>query len=437
MANYLPLIADRMIGTPLLLEPGKAQTLFQVLQARITRGGSDDIGDQPQDDPETEASAFTGRRRRSDGSYSLARRAGTVAIVEIHGSLVNRGAWIGADSGLTSYEGIGAQIAAAMQDDEVTAIILDIDSPGGEATGMFGLAEKVRAANAVKPVIAVVDDLAASAAYGIASGAHEIVCSPTSMIGSIGVVLVHMDHSGELEKKGVKATIIHAGANKVDGHPFGPLSAGVKDNLQSRVNTLYDRFLETVENGRGARMNASAARQTEANVFIGQQAIDRNLADRIGTFETVLAELQQGAVSGFKTQDTITMATDKAQPTAEVNAVTQAAHDAAVTQAKADGVKEGATQERARISSIMSSDAAKGRPKAAMAMALNSDMSAESAAAVLAETALEGGTEKAAPLTVEERAKGEAEMGGGDTATPPAEAKAGWGAAIAEANQRV
>lgn len=432
MSSKLILLADRVIGVPLLLEPGKAQVVLQVLQSRIADNLSIEAMDEI-DASQVEASDFTGSRRRADGGFSLGRRAGAVGIVSVQGSLVNRGAWVGANSGLMSYEGIAAQLDALRADDEIRSVIMDIDSPGGEATGMFGLAEKVRALNAVKPVTAVVNDIAASAAYGIASGAGQIVISPTSMIGSIGVVLVHLDHSGELEKKGVKATIIHAGANKADGHPFGPLSDAVKSGLQSRVNTLYDRFLEAVSEGRGTRLSADQARQTEANVFIGQEAIDRNLADRVGTFDSVLAELQQEARGGSTTQGSITMSgTNTPAPQAGAETVTKADHDVAVAQASADG----ATQERARISAIMNCEAAKGRGKAAMALALNSNMDAQGATAVLEATPVEA--TGAAPIpSIGQRAEGETEMGGGDDKiTEPAQAKGGWNDAVSEMNNR-
>lgn len=281
-------VMDRFFGTPLLLLPEKAATIAGLILSRSS-GDAPIFLDAGGDETEVEANRFIGTRRRASGSASLARAANGVAVVDIVGSLVNRGAWVGANSGLVSYEGIGAQVDDAVADPEVTSILLDINSPGGEATGMFGLAEKVRAARSVKPVVAVVNDVAASAAYGVASAADEIVVSPTSIVGSIGVVMMHVDRTEEKAKAGIVETAIFAGANKTLG--MGRLTADARANYQALVNSFYDRFLETVEAGRGERTTAEMARATEASAYIGRDAISAGLADRVGTFDQVLAEL--------------------------------------------------------------------------------------------------------------------------------------------------
>lgn len=438
--NILPMVADRFLNTPLLIDPAKAATIYGVLQGRIAADIPLDLGETEAeaveieteaDGPKPGATRFKGTHRTTEGGYSYLRRDKGVALIHITGSLVNRGAWVGASSGLTSYEGIAAQIDKARTDDELHAAILDINSPGGEATGMFTVAQKVRELAAVKPVIAVVNDVAASAAYGIASGANEIVISPTSFVGSIGVVMVHIDHSGEMEQKGLKATIIHAGANKVDGHPFGPLSKDVRANLQSKVNILYDRFLETVEAGRGDRLDASSARKTEANIFIGQQAVELGIADRIGTFDQVLAELQN-APSGSKTEN-VTMADKTNSPKTEGANITQAALDQAVADAKAAGAQEAT----ARISAIMTCEEAQGRAALANHFAFKTTMSVDDAKASLAVAPKEAGAQGGTSIpTPEQRVGNEPEMGAEEPQGQSASVDHGWGDVTAELNQR-
>lgn len=369
-------IADRVIGCPLLIHPTKAEVILHVLDGRIPISGAlAPLG--------PEANRFTG-----DGMTrgEMARVDGGVAIIPVIGSLVNRGAWIGARSGMTSYEGLAAQISDARKDPKVKAIMLDLDSPGGEATGMFGLASVIREAAAEKPVVAYVNDMAASAAYGIASQATEIVVSPTSIVGSIGVVLTHFDRSGEMAAKGIKPTLIYAGANKVDGHPFGPLSDAVRADLQTQVAKFYDQFVSLVALGRGDRLTEQNARATEARTFLGQEAIDRGLADRVASFDAVLASLQsstaprRGASGGGR------------QMAAENETITTEAHAAAVAAARAEGhaagLKEGkaagAAEATDRIGAILNCEEAKGREALAAHIAFKTSMSAEDAKGMLA-----------------------------------------------------
>jgi signal peptide peptidase SppA len=278
-------IAGRVLNRPLLLHPDKADLILHVLQGRI--------GIEPLQEITPETNRFIGTYRRDNGGVGSMRVETGVAILPIVGSLVNRGAWIGASSGLVSYEGIAAQLREAEADPDVRAILLDIDSPGGEATGMFATAKMVSAVNKTKPVVAFVNDVAASAAYGIASVASEIIVSPTSMAGSIGVVLTHLDRSGELEDRGVKPTLIHAGAHKVDGHPFGPLSDAVRADLQAEVMKIYDQFVGLVAEGRAGRISPDAIRATEARTYLGADAISQGLADRMASLEEVIGALSQ------------------------------------------------------------------------------------------------------------------------------------------------
>ena len=285
MSGFLAHIADQLLNRPLLVTPDKAQVIMAVLAGRIGVEGAD-------------ASRFEGSPIVADGGGKMGVRpynvAGGVAVITITGSLVNRGAWVGANSGLTSYEGIQHQLKTAAADPAVKAIILDLHTTGGQATGAFETAAMVRQVAATKPVVALVAGMAASAGYAIASGATEIVTTETGISGSIGVVFLHADFSKQLAKDGVTPTLIIAGAHKADGNPFEPLSKEVRAGFQEEVDGLYSLFLATVARGRGARFDAAAARSTEARVFMGEKAVAVGLADRMGTFESVLAELQAG-----------------------------------------------------------------------------------------------------------------------------------------------
>lgn len=286
----LPHIASRIYGVPLLIHPDKAAIIAAVLEERL------DVAEPSTSAPQ--GSRFVGTTNRQGGRIAMTRAASGIALITIEGTLVNRGAWLNTYSGMTSYEGIAAQVGEASADPEIKAIILDLDSPGGEATGMFSAAAAIRDARKSKRVIAVIDDMAASAAYGLASAADEIVISPTSLVGSIGVLWMHLDRSGELEKKGIHPTLIYAGARKVDGNSFGPMSERAAAETEKLVQSFYSRFLETVADGRGTRTSTQCARETEARVYIGMDAITAGLADRIGTLTGIIAELSGQAARG-------------------------------------------------------------------------------------------------------------------------------------------
>lgn len=420
-------IADRVLGRPLLIHPGKAEVILHVLEGRIALDGA-----LPPLSPD--ASRFIGTRQRPDGSSSMSAATNGVALVPIIGSLVNRGAWIGANSGLTSYEGLAAQFRELAADDNIHTVVLDMDSSGGEATGMFAAAQAIAQLAKQKQVIAVVNDVAASAAYGMASQAHEIVVSPTSVVGSIGVVLMHMDRSAELEKKGVAVSLIHAGAHKVDGHPLaGPLSDSVRASLQRDVDAFYDQFVGLVGQGRGSRLTADQARDTEARVFIGKEAVRRGLADRVASLDDVLSAFKATA-PGASNRSMVSMSEQTNAPRADAG-ITQDQMNAAVATARA----EGAAAERARIGAIMGHAEAEGREKQALTMALETDMSADAAAKVLAASPKAAASAPRSP-TIAERAAGMEEFGADASQGKPNKAAAAddaWAKVIAKQNQRV
>lgn len=299
---------SRVFNTPLLATPQKAATIGAYLlsraDARMGRGtGAEQDAVAEEQYFKTEeredgskilhaprASRFHGQYLVDEnGKPSLYRVKDRVAILQVIGSLVNRGAWVGASSGLVSYEGFIHQITTAANDSRVDSILLDMQSPGGEAVGCFEAAAAVRKAAAIKPVTALVNGMACSAAYAIASGATRRVTTPSGISGSIGVVLMHLDFSVYLHNEGVKPTLIHAGAHKVDGNPYEPLPKEVRDDLQAEVDQFYSMFVACVAEGTG--LTDEAIRATEARTYIGTEAVKVGLMDEVATIEEVLAAM--------------------------------------------------------------------------------------------------------------------------------------------------
>lgn len=445
--SILARIADNLLNKPLLIHPDKATTILHVLEGRIGLGSV-----EPEAKPE--ASRFIGTIDRPDGKgrRRYSRASGRTALVTVDGSLVNRGAWVGASSGLTSYEGIAAQLDEIAADGDLDHLVIDMNSYGGEATGMFGLAAKIRNLRKRMHVVAVVNDVAASAGYGIASAADQIVISPTSIVGSIGVVMLHLDRSAEMAAKGIRPTLIHAGAKKVDGHPFGPLPDNVRADMQKDVMAFYDRFLETVEAGRGkSRLSAKKARETEADVFIGQEAIDAGLADRMGSLDDVLADLSRPVRATTSKRKGASMERDDLPNAGATETQIKAARLAGEADGEKVGIakgeklgeEKGAAAENARVFGILDLPEAQDRQSSAKALARNRAISIETAKGVLAgqakdATAPAAPEAKPTPPTIAQRAAGQVEAGPASTdAAKPEAVKAGWGKAVAAINSRV
>lgn len=205
-----------------------------------------------------------------------------IAIISIHGILTKRSGIFDDMLGMTSYDEIQQQISAALTDDAVQTILLDIDSPGGETSGLFDLADFIFNARSQKCIWAMCNDEAYSAAYGIASSTEKGFINRTSGVGSIGVIASHIDQSAFDEKQGVKYTPVFAGNRKNDLNPHEPITSESMETLQSEVNRLYDMFVELV--ARNRNLDQSAVRGTEAGLYFGIDAIHAGLADKILTF---------------------------------------------------------------------------------------------------------------------------------------------------------
>ena len=279
--TVLPHLAARLFGVPLAIHRPKLDVILSVLGARV---GLADLA--------------------APVGYTPAARApgppsGKVAVIPIHGTLVRRTSGIEAESGLASYTGIAAQLDAALASPEIAAILLDIDSPGGESGGVFDLADRIRAASEVKPVWAVANDMAFSAAYALASAATRVFVARTGGVGSIGVIAMHVDQSVKDAHDGVRYTAVFAGERKNDLNPHEPISNEAHAVLRAEVDRIYDLFVETVARHRG--LDADAVRATEAGLFFGPDAVATGLADAVGSLDDALTQLTQ-SLSPLPTQ---------------------------------------------------------------------------------------------------------------------------------------
>ena len=266
----LPHLASRLYGTPLLLARSKLDILLAVLGDRIGW-------------PEPHAAFVTPPPRFMPDAPP------GIAVIPVVGTLTRRSLGLDAASGLTSYGEISAMLDAAIADPTVAGILLDVDSPGGEAGGVFELAQRVRAADAVKPVWALASDSAFSAAYAIAAAASRVYVTQTGGVGSIGVIAMHVDQSVRDTQEGYRYTAITAGDQKNDFSPHAPLDKEASARLQAEVDRLYGLFVTHVAAMR--RLEPRFVRSTQAGLYFGSDAVMAGLADAEGSFEQVLADL--------------------------------------------------------------------------------------------------------------------------------------------------
>lgn len=300
------------------------------------------------------------------------------AIIPISGSLLNRYSY--SWSSVTGYNFIRSQLQMALQDDDVKAIIFDVNSYGGEAAGCFELAAEIRASRAIKPSLAVVDSNAYSAGYALASAASRMVVTPSGGVGSVGVIAMHVDMSKMLADWGLVVTLIYESEHKADGNPFQPLSEATKKNFEASIHKSYENFVALVAENRG--IDAQVVRDTKSRTYRADEALSLGLIDAIATpSEAVLAF--SGELSGSTSQrekEDETMSEAKKPGAENQTPGNEASNTAAIEKAAADA----RIAERARVSGITGSEEAKGRTGLANHLAMNTDLSVDAARAILA-----------------------------------------------------
>ena len=358
--RHYPRLAAQVFGVPLMCLPDKVDMIIAGLGERLL-GAPVSVGGAEAYTTQFGEPGINGQYRVVDG----------VGIIDVHGVLAHHGGMDADSMPVLGYDWIARRLEAAVSDDAVKAIMLNLNSPGGAVAGAFDLTDQVREAARIKPVHAAVGDMAASAAYAIASAATSISITRTGMVGSIGVVLRHIDASERLKQDGLSVTNIFKGAHKVDGHPFAPLSAEVRADLQADVDKVYDMFVLTVADNRG--MDIKEVRATEARMYSGEDAVSMGLADRVETPDQLIARLSGRSDN----QQEAIMPNEETPPLAAETTPGELAarYDA--------GLTAGAIAERERIGAILNCEPAAMHHEAALAIALGSDMDAAAAEKLL------------------------------------------------------
>ncbi len=285
-------LAQRLFNVPLAIHPRKAEVVMASLAdrlgiSRILRADGRALEPMAFDEDYDDYRAPGSNPR---AGYDVVAGIG---IIPIAGTLVQKLGTLRPYSGMTGYDGIRQNVLAALTDPEVKALILDIDSPGGEVAGCFDLVDTIYAARGAKPVWAVLDEMAFSAAYAIASAADRILVPRTGGTGSIGVIAMHVDWSEALSSTGVKVTFITYGERKADGAPEKPLAPEALARFQSDIDTMGEMFVQTV--ARNRTIPADQVRDTQAATYLGADGVAIGLADEVmapdAAFRALLATL--------------------------------------------------------------------------------------------------------------------------------------------------
>lgn len=391
MMNQYPHLAARVFNTPLLIHPQKLDAIIAGLGPRLlgTQAPIVIAGDLAS--ASLPAEMFSTRRGKADAERGYKVVDG-VAVVSVSGVLAHRTRFDSATSDFVlGYNSIAADLEHAIGNDDVHAVLAVFDTPGGEAQGAFEFSDRVHGLRGKKPMVAIADGLMASAGYLGGSAFDEVVVTQTGYVGSIGVVMRHVDFSGALAADGVKVTHIFAGAHKVDGNPYEPLPDAVRADYQAEIDGLMTMFIDAVARNTG--LDPMAVRKTQAATYRGVSAVAAGLASRIGTTDQLISELSALRGRSFQSGQTARATANQGDsmsgntPAGGQPAATNVTADGGgisdlQSAARAEGHAAGVSAERARVSSILGHE----RATAHMAVAvqcINTGMTAEQAGAVL------------------------------------------------------
>lgn len=229
-------------------------------------------------------------------------RTGTVAVIPVYGPITARQNLLSETSGGTSIEELSGSFRSALGDQEIDAIVLEVDSPGGTVDGIPELAAEIRAARGQKPVYAIANTMAASAAYWLASQCERLFVTPSGSAGSIGVFAAHHDLSGAYEADGDAVTLIAADVSpfKTEGNEYEPLSDEARANIQSQVDAFGQMFVRDVAKGRGIGVDVVRSSYGQGRLLLAADALGVGMVDGIETLDNVIRAASRAAATSSR-----------------------------------------------------------------------------------------------------------------------------------------
>ena len=260
-------------------------------------------GEQAQAPAVATSGVLTSTQRAAAGNTSTDWR---IAVLPLQGVLMHRASWWG-----TGLEAWREEFKGLLANPSVTGIVIPVDSPGGSVFGCEEAGEDVFRARGVKPVVAMGNPMAASAAYWIASQAERVVMTPSGIAGSIGVWTGHTDESRFWDEAGFTITLIKAGKYKIEANPWEPLTDEAKDAIQDDVDRAYVKFVDAVARGRGVTTKVVEAKFGQGRTLDSQEALAVGMVDAIGVMDDAVAQVV--TLAGRKTESTATRRTGRAE----------------------------------------------------------------------------------------------------------------------------
>lgn len=277
-------VAKLAFGTPWFIRETEGSVITSIVRGRLAgeRLALEEIAARVQ------------AARAQQGPRSGAPTAGPVAIIPIYGVIMPRANLMTEMSGATTVGAIRDMMAEALADQSIAAVIAEFDSPGGSVEGIDELATWIREQRGQKPMVAVVNTMCCSAAYYLAAQFDEIVASPSSMTGSIGVFSELVEYSKANEAEGVTVNIIRAPDAKHEMNDSEPLSEPARAHAQMLIEDFYGQFITAVAKGRGVPTQAVRDGYGNGRELTATRAKAASLVDRIDTLDTTARRLATG-----------------------------------------------------------------------------------------------------------------------------------------------
>ncbi|EAT0482522.1 S49 family peptidase [Salmonella enterica] len=420
MQRNLPHILSQATNAPLLLEPAYARVFFCAL-GRESGAGSLHIPQNLENLDQAGMELVTGNYMSGDKPRArFYQVVNGIAVLPVSGTLVHKLGGMRPFSGMTGYDGITARLQQAISDPEVTGVLLDIDSPGGQAAGAFDCADMIYRLGQQKPIWALMNDVACSGAMLLASACSRRLVTQTARIGSVGVVMAHASYAGQLEQEGVEITLLYSGKHKTDLNPYQALPDDVRTDYQQKMDATRQMFADRVAQYTGL--------SAEAAIYDGQAGIEVGLADEMvnaaDAISVMAAALKNNSKGGDMPELTATEAA--AQENQRVMGIIgcpeakgreqlaqMLAGQPGMSVAQAQAILAAAAPQQEVVSEadrIMALDEANGREELAATLAAMPDMTAERAKTILAAAPRAGATSLSDSILALDEAKGREEL---------------------------